>query len=1255
MEFRILGALEVRGGGRRVPLGAGKQRATLAILLLHANQVVPTERLIDELWAENPPDTARKAVQVYVTRLRKALGPERIRTHDPGYVFELAPDELDVHRFERLLREGRELRTGGDPEAAARALREALALWRGAPLADFTYEPFAQTEIARLEELHLTGLEERIEAELALGHGGGLVAELEALATSHPFRERLRGLLMLALYQAGRQADALAAYQETRHVLVEELGIEPSPALQRLERAILRHEQALDVAVAAKPAAAPAEPVPPREVRKTVTVIAFGPAETAGSRDPEVLRRLRRSLAASVSRTVSRHGGAMTHSELRESLVAVFGVPVLHEDDALRAVRSALEAGEQEHPLRAGIETGEVVVADGEVAGELLATDVAESAVRLRDAAGAGEIVLGEATRNLVGAAVRVEEAANGWRVVELVPEAARERLEAPFVGRSDELAQLRALLASAVQGRTVQLVTVLGVAGIGKSRLVREFASLVDGEATVLRGRCLPYGEGITFWPLREILQDAAGEVTGERLLELLAGADDAGRVAELLAAALGLVEPSWSSEEEIFWAVRRLLETLAHERPLVVVLEDFHWAESTFLDLVEHLAEWTHDAPLLVVCLARPELLEERPLWGGGKPNASSLLLEPLGPEESETMLETLPGGARLSNPTRARIADLADGNPLFLEQLAAEGDELSGELPMPPTIEALLAARLDRLGPAERTVLETASVVGKEFWTDALSELLPPEARPSSSRHLATLVRKQLVRPAHGRQGRAAFRFGHILIQQAAYRSVPMERRANLHERFARWLTATAAGPIGELDELVGYHLEQAALRLAELGFSNARVNALADEASDLLAAAARRAAARGDQRATVNLLRRARSLLSPGDPRLATLGVPLADALTSVGDLKNAETLSLETQRAAAASGDLRTEWLAVTQYAHLRDHLDPQSWNTDEVRRTAQQALAVFEDLGDDSGLARAWRLAGYVDWNACHFAAAAKAYERQLFHARRAEDEHAELDATSFLIAALYYGPTPAHDAIARIDELTAKMDDRALEANALALAPLAGLHTMEGHFEEGRSLYERSQAICRELGLTLWIANATMKAREIHLLAGDVDGAERELRWGYDTLDQMGEKAGRSTLAANLAEALYQQARYDEAEEVVRTALEESSPEDVATQVMGRAVMAKILGVKGVHDEAEQTAREAVALAERTDDLFTLGQAHMALAEVHMLAERREEAIEALEAAAEASDRKGNLVTAEQARAQLAELGAGTGSSSQG
>jgi DNA-binding SARP family transcriptional activator len=324
MEFRLLGALEVRDGGRPVALGAGRQRALLAILLLHANEVVAVDRLVDELWAGSPPESARKALQVYVFRLRRVLGAGLIRTRPSGYLLEIRPNELDLHRFERLVRHAGALRAGGETAGAAAALREGLALWNGPALADFTYEQFAQSEIARLEELRLVAHEERIEADLRAGQGVDLVGELEALVAEHPYRERLRGQLMIALYRAGRQAEALASYQATRRLLVEELGIQPSPALQKLEGAILRQEPELEPPAPEPPPPSPSEPM--REVRKTATVVAFDVAQESGALDPEARRRLRRSLATPVSQACTRHGGQMA-GKPGESLVAVFGIP----------------------------------------------------------------------------------------------------------------------------------------------------------------------------------------------------------------------------------------------------------------------------------------------------------------------------------------------------------------------------------------------------------------------------------------------------------------------------------------------------------------------------------------------------------------------------------------------------------------------------------------------------------------------------------------------------------------------------------------------------------------------------------------------------------------------------------------------------------------------------------------------------------------------------------------------------------------
>ena len=355
-----------------------------------------------------------------------------------------------------------------------------------------------------------------------------------------------------------------------------------------------------------------------------MTVAALGVGQPADGLDPEAVRRVRRRVATAASKAAARHGGTMAGVDPGESLVAVFGLPTVHEDDALRAVRALVELRAQEIPLRAGLETGEIVVSGGPAEAELLTTSVAEGASRLRDAAQANEIVLGASTRRLVRDAVRLQPAQSGWRVLELVPESqlAAQSHEPRIVGRKHELVQLRESLRRAARDRAVHLVTVVGVAGIGKSRLARELVSILRGEATVLTGRCLSYGEGITFWPLREIVEEAAGGVSRESVLELLSGADDAVPVADSLAAALGTAETGETSEEEISWAVRRLLETLAHERSLVVVLEDLHWAEPTLLDLVEYLAVETRDAPLVLVCLARPELLEERPRWEAACP---------------------------------------------------------------------------------------------------------------------------------------------------------------------------------------------------------------------------------------------------------------------------------------------------------------------------------------------------------------------------------------------------------------------------------------------------------------------------------------------------------------------------------------------------------------------------------------------------------------------------------------------------------
>jgi predicted ATPase len=447
------------------------------------------------------------------------------------------------------------------------------------------------------------------------------------------------------------------------------------------------------------------------------------------------------------------------------------------------------------------------------------------------------------------------------WRLLTVLPDvsAVMGRSETPFVGREREVALLEGAFAATVAEQSCRVVTVLGEPGIGKSRLACEFVALLEKRVRVLVGRCLPYGEGITYWPLVDVVKQLGGSDPRPTLADLLAGEENAELIAELVVAALGRSEHERSTDET-HWAVRRLFETLAREQSLLVVLEDLHWAEPTFLDLVEYVSRFSAEAPILVLALARPELLESRPWWATVGQNAELVFLEPLGQAEIETLIERVAGETEIAEPVRARIVEVAEGNPLFVEQLLAMlAEGARDDLAVPPTVQALLAARIDRLGAGERAVIERASVEGRGFHRGAVAELLPAGERGYAGGRLLTLVRKGLIGP-----GRAefpeddGFRFAHALIRDAAYESIPKALRADLHERFAAWLEGKARERAPEYEEVLGYHLEQAYHYRVELGSVEQRDRELGARAADKLASAARRARARGDYPAAVNLL-------------------------------------------------------------------------------------------------------------------------------------------------------------------------------------------------------------------------------------------------------------------------------------------------------------------------------------------------------------------------------------------------------------
>ncbi|MEK6276290.1 MAG: AAA family ATPase [Actinomycetota bacterium] len=1009
------------------------------------------------------------------------------------------------------------------------------------------------------------------------------------------------------------------------------------------------------------------EPAAPREMRKTVTVVfsdLVGSTPLGERLDVEAYRRVISRYFVEVSRVLEHHGGTV-EKFIGDAVMAVFGIPILHEDDALRAVRAATELRLAlaelnkgllaefgvELAFRTGINTGEVVAGDAAEGHAFATGDAVVVAQRLEASASAGEILIGDATHRLVREAVVVEPVepldlkgkalpVQAWRLLGVVAGASgfARRLDAPMVGRDGELGELRAAFDDVVSRRACRLVNVVGPAGIGKSRLAKELLASVHDEASVLVGRCLPYGEGITYWPLRDLIREAAGELTQERLELLLEGEDEAERIAARVAGAIGIGE-SAGAPEETMWAVRRLLEHLAAERPLVVAFDDLQWAEATFLDLVQYLAGWSRDAPILILCLARPDLLDRHPGWLAGTPSPTSVTLEPLSAPQAETLLDLLRGETELSPELLARITDAAEGNPLFVEQMLAmltENGSSPFDLAIPPTIHALLAARLDRLDPEERAVIERASVIGKEFWRGAVTELTPEGEREAAGARLMTLARKEFIEPSRSIFPQEdGFRFRHILIRDAAYLGIPKEIRARLHESYAGWLDRTTGERAGELDEILGYHLEQAYRYREELGPTGESGAELATRAGERLGSAGRRAVVGGgDVSAAASLISRAISLLSEQHPLRRELLTELGSALMMTGDFARAEGVLEEAVAAASAAGDARLESRALIEREFHKTFAGSEDASLTIPEVTAR-AIPILEKAGDHLGLARAWRLRSEVDIRAAHWGARAEALERALDHARQAGDLREERFLVALLAQSLYFGPTPVEKAIDRCERFLGDVtEDRSLEA-AIG-STLAGLHAMRGDFDEARRLWATAQKLYEVLGLMFRRAARSYIPASIESLAGDYHAAERELRWGYETLERMAERSLRATIAAFLAETVYQQGRYDEAERFTEISEELAAADDLVPHVLWRSVRAKIFARRGEPERGEELAREAASLVEDTDFPDLQASTSLDLAEVLDSAGKADEARLLVARAQELYERKGNVVAAE-------------------
>jgi class 3 adenylate cyclase/tetratricopeptide (TPR) repeat protein len=985
-----------------------------------------------------------------------------------------------------------------------------------------------------------------------------------------------------------------------------------------------------------------------RETRKTVTAVF---ADVVGSTplqeriDVESAHHVMGRFYVTMRQALKTQGGHV--AEFRgDAVVGLFGFPTVGEDDALRAVRAAAAMrdalavlnGELERDwgvrigMRVGVNTGEVVISpEGLAVGDAMNT-----AARLEQAAPAGEVLVAEATWRQVRHAVRGEpiepltvkgkrSPVAAFRLLDAPAGIqARARIEAPLIGRDGELGRLLAAFEQTVAAGSCRLVSVIGSPGLGKTRLAEELAAAVGEPATVLWGRCEPTGEGITFAPVAQVLRGVAGigEADPEpkvraKLAALAPNDPDTELLVERAAGILGLGTPAPAAET--FWAVRRLLGALALARPLLVVLDDVQWGQPTFWELIEHLAEWGRHAPILLLVLARPELRELRPTLAKPGGLAHDVIeLTPLSAEHSRGLVDELLDRAEVPPVLAARILTTAEGNPLFVGETVrmliddgvlrhgAAGWVVAADaalVDVPPTITALLAARIERLGAAERAVVEPASVIGKQFYRGAVAQLSPAPVAAGIDDHLAALQRKEVVEP----EGTVwidepVFRFHHVLIRDAAYRGLLKEARAQLHERFADWLAAKVGELVGEHEEIIAFHLEQAHDYRRQLGPLDEHGQALAGRAGARLHSAGRRALAREDLPAATNLLTRAARLLNPDASELPDVLIDLLEVLLSAGETTEAATV-LEQLRALAGSNERLSAWVVVaeTQLAELTDTV-----RLHEALHELTAAAGALAAAGDDQGVAKAHHVRAHALALLGRVGEVETVLDQALAAARRAGDTRRVNAVLSGAPRAALWGPSPVIRASGRcldvVRILRMSQGNRHVEARALRCQ--AVLEAMRGRTDAARQTLDRCRTTLEELGLGMELLETEQYAGIVELIADDHAAAERRLRAAHDGFAARQLGVANAAAAALLARALLAQGRDGEAEELTLFS-EVHAGEHLETTIAWCGVRAQALARRGEYQQAERFARRAVDLAAATDALVDHGDARMALAAV--------------------------------------------------
>jgi class 3 adenylate cyclase/tetratricopeptide (TPR) repeat protein len=913
--------------------------------------------------------------------------------------------------------------------------------------------------------------------------------------------------------------------------------------------------------------------------------------------DPEVVRRRVTRFFDQVSKCVELHGGKV-EKFAGDAVMAAFGIPQAHEDDAERAVRAALAmldaVQELGLPARIGIESGEVVAEEGD---STFATGEAVNvAARLQQAAEPGQILLGPVAHGLTVGRIETEDLGPlrlrgldrgvwAWRVLGAPDQGIRNpNLSAPFVGRSFELALLQNTWQRAQRDGRAYLVTIYGDPGVGKSRLTAEFVEGLEG-ATILKGRALPYGEGVTYWPFSEMVKAAAGisddDPTAAAVEKLRKTCEDEA-VADLLGLATGVLEAleGERGQTEIAWAAREFVEQLASAQPVVLLFEDIHWAEEPLLDLIEHLASWVREAPLLILCLARPELLDGHASWGGGNPRASSLELTALDPDESVELVHALLDSSEPLTPAlRETLLEKTEGNPLFLEETVRTIEECGAERALagiPDTLHALIAARIDRLPIADKGLLQRAAVIGRVFWAGSI-EALAADGTDVEKLLDDLLLRDFVLRePRSTITGERAFRFKHVLIREVAYSGLSKSARATYHRRFAGWLKERAGE---ELLEIRAYHLDQAATLLAEL--DGAAPGDLASEAAAALYSAGKRALAREANRAGRTLLLRAVELGPTLERRYHA-----ARAAWRITDYPAIETEMQLVRDLAHDAGDAFIEGRAVTALAEVAVYRDA---DPDRAAALARRALELLPAEEPDARFDALGILAQVALWTG-DLTASERLDRQQLEIAQ--ETGRADLEARAVHALAENYLERLQHDKALPMIERASELAETSGSIVQLAYAHRgeADVHLLRNELDEADEHFEQARRLFEEAGAEIHRARTMISVARVAARKGDLPRAERVLRKSIGILKPLGDRGTLCEAQRQLAQILVGQGKVEEAEIVALEARQTVGPNDHGSRSSTRMALGLVRAAQSRDEEAERLLRDAIEVLEGTE-----------------------------------------------------------------